>query len=202
MESDNETAYVGLRQEWGQEHPFGLEASDRRQHVYVIGQTGTGKSTLLRNLILQDIEAGRGVGLIDPHGDLALDILEHIPSWRTEDVVYFNPLDDDPLAINLFRATADNWHLVASGLVSAFKKIWGDSWGRHVRRIEWLGNNLDAVAKFTGISREGIHLIPLLVTSEIVPMQFYSGMNFPTSQVVTFAQLVQRFEQPSFVLTK
>jgi DNA helicase HerA-like ATPase len=107
MESDNETVFMGFRHEWGQEVPFGIGARERGQHVYVIGQTGTGKSTLLRNLILQDIEAGRGVGLIDPHGDLASEILEHIPPWRTEDVVYFNPLDNDPLAINLFRATSD-----------------------------------------------------------------------------------------------
>src|SRR5271169_1896595 len=105
MESDNETAFMGHRHEWGGDLRFGLDTHDRRQHLYIIGQTGTGKSTLLRNLILQDIEAGRGVALIDPHGDLALDILDHIPSWRTEDVVYFNPLDKDPLAINLFRAT-------------------------------------------------------------------------------------------------
>jgi energy-coupling factor transporter ATP-binding protein EcfA2 len=129
MESENETAFMGKRHEWGGDLPFGLEPHERRQHLYVIGQTGTGKSTLLRNLILQDIEAGRGVGLIDPHGDLAHDILDHIPPWRTDDIVYFDPSAPDPLAINLFRATSDNWHLVASGIVSAFKKIWGDSWG-------------------------------------------------------------------------
>jgi energy-coupling factor transporter ATP-binding protein EcfA2 len=135
MESDDETAFMGHRHEWGGDYPFGLEPHERRQHLYVIGQTGTGKSTLLRNLILQDIEAGRGVALIDPHGDLAHDILDHIPSWRTDDVVHFNPSDADPLAINLFRATSDNWHLVASGIVSAFKKIWGDSWGPRLEYV-------------------------------------------------------------------
>jgi hypothetical protein len=89
----------------------------------------------LRNLILQDIEAGRGVALIDPHGDLAHDILDHIPSRRTDDVVYFDPSAHDPLAINLFRATSDNWHLVASGIVSAFKKIWSDSWGPRLEYV-------------------------------------------------------------------
>ena len=71
MESENETAFMGHRHEWGGDYPFGLKPHERRQHLYVIGQTGTGKSTLLQNLILQDIEAGRGVALIDPHGDLA-----------------------------------------------------------------------------------------------------------------------------------
>ena len=75
-------AYVETRELWGQTQAFGLERDDRRQHVYCIGKTGTGKTTLLRNLILQDIYAGHGVGLIDPHGDLAHDLLDYIPPWR------------------------------------------------------------------------------------------------------------------------
>src|ERR1041384_8848315 len=108
MEQDS-PIFIGHRHEWGGELPFSIDVPDRRQHVYVIGQTGVGKATLLRNLILQDIEVGRGVALIDPHGDLAADVLEHIPPWRTEHVVYFDPAERDPLAINLFRATSENW---------------------------------------------------------------------------------------------
>src|SRR5258706_14867345 len=100
---------LGQRQEWGGDIPFSIDALARRQHVYLIGQTGTGKSTFLRNFILQDIEQGRGVGLIDPHGDLASDILEQIPPSPTGDVVYFDPSARDPLGINLFRSTSDNW---------------------------------------------------------------------------------------------
>jgi energy-coupling factor transporter ATP-binding protein EcfA2 len=136
MKPDDDCVYIGHRHEWGGDRPFGVDVLARRQHVYIVGQTGSGKSTLLRNLILQDIEAGRGVGVIDPHGDLAADILEHIPSWRTNDVVYFDPASPDPLAINFFRATSkDNWHLVASGIVSAFKKIWGNSWGPRLEYV-------------------------------------------------------------------
>jgi len=134
MERDN-LVYVGHRHEWGGDIPFGLDVRARRQHVYVIGQTGAGKSTLLRNLILQDIEEGEGVALVDPHGDLAAEILEQIPPCRTDQVVYFDPAARDPLAINLFRATTDNWHLVASGIVSSFKKIWGDSWGPRLEYV-------------------------------------------------------------------
>jgi energy-coupling factor transporter ATP-binding protein EcfA2 len=134
MEPDHDVV-VGQRQGWGVETPFGLDGISRRQHTYLIGQTGSGKSTLMRNLILQDIEQGRGVALIDPHGDLALEVLDEIPAYRTGEVVYFNPGDDDPLGINLFRATTDNWHLIASGIVSAFKKIWGDSWGPRLEYI-------------------------------------------------------------------
>lgn len=134
MELDDRV-YIGHRHEWGGDVPFGIDVPARRQHVYVIGQTGTGKSSLLRNLILQDIEEGRGVGVIDPHGDLASEILEQIPPRRTGDVVCFDPSAPDPLAINLFRATTDNWHLVASGIVSAFKKIWGSSWGPRLEYV-------------------------------------------------------------------
>jgi hypothetical protein len=135
MEHDPEHIFIGHRHEWGSEIPFGVDVPSRRQHLYVIGQTGAGKSTLLRNLILQDIEFGRGVAIIDPHGELTRDILDHIPLWRTDDVVYFDPSELDPLAINLFRATGDNWHLVASGIVSAFKKIWSDSWGPRLEYV-------------------------------------------------------------------
>ncbi len=134
MEPENHI-YIGHRHEWGGDTAFSIDTASRRQHVYIIGQTGAGKSTLLRNLILQDIEDGRGVALIDPHGDLAADVLEHIPPSRTRDVVYFDPSAPDPLAINLFRATSDNWHLVASGIVSAFKKIWGSSWGPRLEYV-------------------------------------------------------------------
>ena len=109
MDENNDKVYIGHRHEWGGDVPFSIDTPARRQHVYVIGQTGAGKSTLLRNLILQDIEDGRGVALIDPHGDLAADILEHIPPRRTGDVVYFDPSSPDPLAINLFRALIETW---------------------------------------------------------------------------------------------
>jgi hypothetical protein len=77
-----ETTDIGNREIWGGVKPFGISRADRRQHLYAIGKTGTGKTTLLRNLICQDIERGHGVGLIDPHGDLAEEILDCIPSWR------------------------------------------------------------------------------------------------------------------------
>lgn len=128
---------VGEREVWGGTAPFTLSRADRRQHTYVVGKTGTGKSTLLRNMILADIEAGEGVGLIDPHGDLAQEILDHIPPRRVRDVVLFDPTDRDyPVGFNLLRsAPKERGHLVASGIVSAFKSVWRDSWGP---RLEYL----------------------------------------------------------------
>src|SRR3954469_19635635 len=93
---------IGMSEQWGQEVPLVLSHKDRRQHVYTIGKSGTGKTTLLRNLIYQDIEAGHGVGVIDPHGDLANAILDIIPRRRLEDTIYFNPADlNHPLGVNL-----------------------------------------------------------------------------------------------------
>ena len=128
---------VGEREVWGGTAPFTLGRADRRQHTYVVGKTGTGKSTLLRNMILADIEAGEGVGLIDPHGDLVQELLDHIPPRRVRDVVLFDPTDRDyPVGFNLLRsAPKERSHLVASGVVSAFKSVWRDSWGP---RLEYL----------------------------------------------------------------
>jgi hypothetical protein len=142
--SDNErgtgttdTVYIGNRHVWGGTEPFGLHVADRRHHVYCLGKTGTGKTTLLENLIVQDLQAGRGVGVIDPHGDLAEDLLDHIPPWRSDDVVYFNPADRDyPVGFNLLKTVPrETRHLVASGLVSALKNIWRDSWGPRLEYI-------------------------------------------------------------------
>jgi hypothetical protein len=128
---------LGLREIWGDKTPFGLFHDDRRHHFYVIGKSGVGKTTLLCNLILQDIEAGRGVGVIDPHGDLAASLLDHIPQHRIEDVVYFDPADVEyPIALNVLNCgNPDSRHLVASGIVSAFKSIWHDSWGPRLEYI-------------------------------------------------------------------
>lgn len=136
MEHDH-TVYIGMRQQWGGEAPFGLSRVDRRQHLYIIGKTGAGKSTLLRNLIVQDIEAGEGVGIIDPHGDLADELLDFIPPRRTDHVVYFNPADQDyPVALNLLHTVpVERRHLVAAGVVSALKSIWRDSWGPRLEYI-------------------------------------------------------------------
>ena len=134
---NDHTITIGEREGWGNPQLFGISAIDQRQHVYVIGKTGSGKTTLLRNLILQHIALGHGVGLIDPHGDLAEELLHHIPPHRADHLVYFNPGDIEfPIGLNLLANVApDDRHLVASGIVSAFKGIWRDSWGPRLEYI-------------------------------------------------------------------
>lgn len=119
---------------------FGIKIDDRRRHVYAIGKTGMGKSTFLESMVIQDIYNNRGLALVDPHGDLVEKVLKFIPSNRINDVIYFNPSDIDfPIAFNVLEKVDPQYrHLVASGLVGVFKKIWAESWGP---RLEYLLRN-------------------------------------------------------------
>jgi hypothetical protein len=147
---------IGMREIWGGKYPFGLYRADRRNHTYLIGKTGSGKSTLLRNLLLQDIESGEGVGLIDPHGDVAMEVLRQIPSWRTDDVVYFDAADlDHPIGLNLLAdVPAARRHLVVSGIVGAMKSIWRESWGPRLEYI--LSATLSALTECQNVTVLGV----------------------------------------------
>jgi energy-coupling factor transporter ATP-binding protein EcfA2 len=133
----NNPLIIGHRSVWGGEIPFVIHPEDARFHTYIIGKTGSGKTTLLRNLILQHIQQGHGIAIVDPHGDLAEELLHHLPSHRADHLVYFNPGDlDYPIAFNpLANVPPDDRPLVASGIVDAFKTIWGDSWGPRMAYI-------------------------------------------------------------------
>jgi hypothetical protein len=135
MNRDDQFTYFGADFLW--DRPTAITDTDRRQHMYLIGRTGTGKSTLIENLILQDIYRGLGIAFVDPHGTSAERLLDRIPSFRTRDVVYFRPADlERPLGINLLEEVhPDQAHFVAQGVVGAFKSIWSDSWGPRMDRI-------------------------------------------------------------------
>jgi len=131
----HEHSIIGKREHWGGTETVGIAQEDRRYHTHIIGKTGSGKTTLVRNLIVQDIEAGRGVAVIDPHGDLADELLDFIPPRRIDDVIYFSPADHEhPVALNILRGHRDP-ALAASVLVSAFKSIWSESWGPRLEYI-------------------------------------------------------------------
>lgn len=116
---------------------FGIKQADRLFHTYAIGKTGTGKTTLLETLALQDMLRGRGVTVIDPHGDLAERLVASVPRWRESDLVYLNAPDlSQPYGYNpLRRVQTDRIPLAASGLMEAFKKLWGDAWGVRMEHI-------------------------------------------------------------------
>ncbi len=139
-----------------QEVEFGIKTTDRQRHVYVIGKTGTGKTTLLENMAIQDIQNGRGVGIVDPHGEFAQKMLDHVPSDRINDVIYFNPADlDYPIAFNFIEKVDPEYkHLVASGLVGIFKKLWAESWGPRLEYV--LRNAVLALLEYPGSTLLGI----------------------------------------------
>lgn len=116
---------------------FGIKDTDRLNHIYAIGKTGTGKSTLLLNMAISDIEAGNGVGIIDPHGELSEKILNYIPLHRIRDVIYFNACDTEyPIAFNPLDEAANKDHaVIASSIINAFKNLWPDSWGPRLEHI-------------------------------------------------------------------
>lgn len=120
---------------------FGIKPADRLRHIYVIGKTGVGKSTLLQNMAITDIEQGNGLCVIDPHGDVAENLLNYIPISRIDDVVHFNAADNEcPIAFNpLYNIPDSRKHLVTSILIATFKKIWSDSWGP---RLEYILRNV------------------------------------------------------------
>ncbi|HMP67606.1 MAG TPA: DUF87 domain-containing protein, partial [Candidatus Paceibacterota bacterium] len=130
MENPEQITYFADTDARNKRVRFGIKAKDRTRHVYVIGKTGMGKSTLLENMAVQDIRNGNGFAFIDPHGKTADLLLEYIPKERMNDVIYFAPFDMDyPIAFNVMEDVGyDKRHLVVSGLMSTFKKIWVDAW--------------------------------------------------------------------------
>jgi DNA helicase HerA-like ATPase len=146
---------------------FGIKRRDRRHHMYLVGKTGMGKSTLLRTLVVSDLRAGNGLALVDPHGDLADDVVRHVPESRRDDLIVLDPSTPagrvafNPLAV----ADATRRHLAAAGLVTAFRKIWADSWGPRVEYL--LYNTLRALLDFPGAS---LLEVPRFLASEAYRM--------------------------------
>ncbi len=136
---------------------FGIKAKDRTRHVYVIGKTGMGKSTLLENMAIQDIKNGNGLAFIDPHGQTAETLLDYIPESRKDDVLYFAPFDtDNPVAFNVMEdVEPDRRHLVVSGLMSVFKKIFVDAWSARMEYI--LSNTIMALLEYPGSTLLGVN---------------------------------------------
>lgn len=153
---ENEITFFGQTNFRNANRRFGIKTDDRRRHMYIVGKTGMGKTTLLENLVIQDIEHGHGVAYLDPHGDTAEKILDHIPPHRINDVIYFNPGDQDfPVGFNVLeQVDPDKKHLVAAGLMGVFKKIWPDVWSARMEYI--LMNAILALLEVEGSTLLGI----------------------------------------------
>lgn len=156
MASENEIAVFAETNYRGKRLKFGIKTDDRRRHIYVIGKTGMGKTTLLENMVFSDLVNGRGVAVVDPHGDFAEKILDYIPPKRINDVIYFNPADMEyPIAFNVMEnVSAQHRHLIASGLIGVFKKIWADSWGPRLEYV--LRNAVLALLEYPGSTLLGV----------------------------------------------
>lgn len=158
---DNEKIPVFARNSTGGAVAFSRE--ERERHIYLVGKSGSGKSTALFNLAMQDIYRGEGVAVIDPHGDLAEAIIDALPPERTHEVCYLNVADTEfPVGFNpLARIPAARWPLAASGIVSAFKHLWHDSWGPRLEHFLYNG-----VAALLSSPRPTLIDLPRLYTDE------------------------------------
>lgn len=147
-DDDRRITYFAATHTRGNHEMFGIRAVDRGKHIYVIGKTGMGKSTMLENMAIQDIQNGEGISFIDPHGSTAEKLLDFVPHDRIKDVVYFAPFDTDyPIGFNVMEDVGyDKRHLVVSGLMGALKRIWVDAWSARMEYI--LQNTLLALLEY------------------------------------------------------
>ncbi len=155
-ENEDDITVLGEAVFRGERKKFGIRPDDRRRHVYVIGKTGMGKSTLLENMIFSDIHAGKGLAVIDPHGDLIEACLRFVPKERSNDVILFDPSDKEfPMAFNMLQCKdAEERALVVSGLMSVFKKLWPEAFSGRMEYI--LRNTLLALTEAGNQSMLGI----------------------------------------------
>ncbi|MDP3645710.1 MAG: type IV secretion system DNA-binding domain-containing protein [bacterium] len=146
--ADRRVTYFAATHTRGKRDLFGIRAEDRGKHIYIIGKTGMGKSTLMENMAIQDIQNGEGICFIDPHGATAEKLLDFVPHERIKDVLYFAPFDTEyPIGFNVMEDVGyDKRHLVVSGLMGAFKRIWVDMWSARMEYI--LQNTLLALLEY------------------------------------------------------
>src|SRR3990172_667689 len=153
---NKEITYLGITTYRDKNQLFGIKRKDRRQHVYILGKSGTGKSVLMFNMIIQNIKNGDGVCMVDPHGENVEAVLSAIPPERIKDVVYFNPADaDHHIGFNVLELIDPQYkHLVASGLMGIFTKIWANAWSARMEYI--LKNAILALLDTPGTTLLGI----------------------------------------------
>ncbi|MFH0804138.1 MAG: type IV secretion system DNA-binding domain-containing protein [Candidatus Zambryskibacteria bacterium] len=174
---------------------FGIKAEDRLRHIYSIGKTGMGKSTMLENMAIQDIQNGEGMAFLDPHGKTADLLLDYVPEHRIKDVIYFAPFDTEfPISFNVMEDVGpDKRHLVVSGLMSAFEKIWVDAWSARMAYI--LQNTLAALLEYPGATMLGINR---MLSDKTYRQKVVDNITDPTVKsfwVDEFAKYTDRYAQ-------
>jgi hypothetical protein len=186
------------------ERPVVLSGADMLRHVYVVGKTGTGKTTFLENIVIDAIEAGEGVCFIDPHGDAVRRIIEHVPTWRTREVVLFDPKDADwPIAFNVIAdVPAGSRARVVDGVVSALRHLWGDSWGPRLHDILY-----NAIYALIEGGRYSLGSIPQFLNDEDYRNRVLGQVTHPDIRAYWFDEYAQyneryRIEVTSSTLNK
>jgi energy-coupling factor transporter ATP-binding protein EcfA2 len=156
-DNDQRITYFAETDSRGKRVAFGIREKDRAKHMYIIGKTGMGKSTLLENLAIQDIKNGNGLAFLDPHGESAERLLEYVPEERLKDVIYIAPFDlERPIAFNIMEDVGpDKRHTVVAGVMSSFKKVWLDQWSGRMEYI--LTNTLLALMEHKGATLLGVN---------------------------------------------
>ena len=193
MEDPNKITYFAETDARNKRVKFGIKNIDRLRHVYSIGKTGMGKSTMLENMAIQDIQNGNGMAFLDPHGKTADLLLDYIPEERIKDVIYFAPFDTDyPISFNVMEDVGpDRRHLVVSGLMSAFEKIWVDAWSARMAYI--LQNSLAALLEYPGATMLGINR---MLSDKVYRTKVVNNIQDPTTKsfwTEEFAKYTERF---------
>ncbi|OHA65150.1 MAG: hypothetical protein A2672_03105 [Candidatus Wildermuthbacteria bacterium RIFCSPHIGHO2_01_FULL_49_22b] len=173
---------------------FGIKLDDRRRHFYAVGKTGMGKTEMLKNMAVQDIQEGNGTGFVDPHGEAAEELLQFVPEERVKDVIYFNPADTDyPIIFNVMEnVNPEHRHLVASGLMSVFKKVWPDVWSARMEYI--LNNTVLALLEYPGSTLLGINRMLVDVDYRAKVIEKLKDPVVKAFWVQEYARYTQRYE--------
>jgi hypothetical protein len=192
---DERVTYFAETDARGKHVRFGIKAKDRSRHMYVIGKTGMGKSTMLENMAVQDIQNGEGMMFIDPHGSTAEKLLDFVPEHRIKDVLYFAPFDlDYPISFNVLeRVEPDKRHLVVSGLMATFEKIWVDAWSARMAYI--LQNTLLALLEYPDATLLGVNR---MYTDKDFRKKVVDNLTDPTARafwVDEYAKYTDRYTQ-------
>jgi hypothetical protein len=195
MYPENKITYFAETDARNKKVKFGIKDEDRLRHVYSIGKTGMGKSTMLENMAIQDIQNGNGMAFLDPHGKTADLLLDYIPEHRIKDVIYFAPFDTEfPISFNVMEDVGpDKRHLVVSGLMSAFEKIWVDAWSARMAYI--LQNTLAALLEYPGATMLGINR---MLSDKTYRQKVVDNVTDPTVKsfwVDEFAKYTDRYAQ-------